>query len=173
MSLGRWPDSASSSGDTGAMGRLGQKLAIGIATMACTAIAVSCTKDQGSEQAFCRQVAKAPTVDSVVSGYTDAEGSELDARLADAASAYADLAKVAPGKIRGEVNTVVRLVDAVIAAVKEHREDPEVVADRVRAEVVNNPGSIKASIAVATYAADRCKLELNPALSDRPTTTGP
>ena len=101
MSLGRWPDSSSSSGDTGAMGRLGQKLAIGIATMACTAIAVSCTKDQGSEQAFCQQVAKAPTVDSVVSGYTDADAGELDARLADAASAYANLAEVAPGKIRG------------------------------------------------------------------------
>ncbi len=151
------------------------KLALGVATMALACSTVGCTKEQGSEKAFCRKVAKAPTIDAVISGFTNADTGELDARLADAATSYEDIAKAAPGEIRGDVDTVVRLVDAVIDAVKDHSDDPEVVAKQVRNAVVDNPGSIKSAAAVASYAADNCKLELNPTVGDGPTssTTSP
>ena len=149
---------------------LKMKLAIGVAAAAVALSTLGCTKEQGSEEAFCREVAKAPTIDSVVSGFTDADPGELDKRLADAAKSYEDIANAAPGEIRGEVDTVVRLVDAVIDAVKDHSDDPEVVADQVRNAVVDNPGSIKAAASIAIYAANNCSLELNPTVDDEPET---
>ena len=147
------------------------KLAIGVTAAALAFSTLGCTKEQGSEKAFCREVANAPTIDSVVSGFTDADQGELDKRLADAAEAYDDIAKAAPGEIRGDVDTVVRLVDAVIDAVKDHSEDPEVVAEQVRNAVVDNPGSIKAAASIAIYAANNCNLELNPTVEDGPTSS--
>ncbi len=144
--------------------------AVALAGLLATATA-SCTQDQGSEKAFCKQVGKAPTVESVVAGFTNADPGELQARFGEATDAYAGLRDAAPSEIRDDMGTVADLVDAVVAAVKENRDDPEAVADQVRAAVKDHPGAIKATVTVAAYAAGHCNLQLNPSVDEGSSST--
>jgi hypothetical protein len=133
---------------------------------------VACSKDQNaSSKAFCRKLRQAPTLDSVVSGFADVDADELDKRLDAASTAFHDLNDSAPGAVRGDVKTMVELVDTVIASVKSHKDDPEAAAAELRTVVAKHKDAARASLNVARYAARECSLSLNP--SEPTTTTRP
>jgi hypothetical protein len=129
----------------------------------------ACTKEDGSTADFCREIRQAPTLDSVVSGFADVDADELDQRLDDAAEAFDSVERSAPGAVRGDVETMVELVDAVIASVKAHKDDPEAAAAELRELVADHKGAARASLNVARYASRECDLALNP--TEEPTTT--
>ena len=146
----------------------------GVVTVALL-VTVACSKQQGSEQAFCRQVAKVPTMGVLLAGYTDADPVELERRLHAGSEAYASLRQDAPGAIRGRVDDVVDLVEDLISAVRTNRRDPEAATAQVRKAAQDHPDAGASSRAVADYAKDRCGVDLNPSVVDAPPapTTGP
>lgn len=133
---------------------------------------VGCSEDGGSEKAFCRQVKELPPLDSAISGFSDADPTELAKRLDATAASYAELRDAAPKEIRGSVGEVVDLVDAVIGAVQSHPNDPEAAADELRSAVAEHPDAPQASTRVVDYAADQCDVALNPTLDAPTDTTG-
>lgn len=148
--------------------------AIVAATAATMALgSVGCTADSGSEEAFCRQVKDLPPLDSVITGFSEADPAELAERLESAAASYAELRDAAPGEIRESVRAVVDLVDAVIEGVGRNPDDPEATADELRAAVVDHPGAPLAAARVVDYAQEHCDLQLDPSLDEEgPTTPG-
>jgi hypothetical protein len=92
----------------------------------------ACSKDEGSTEAFCREVRLVPPLASVVSGYAEADPATLDQRLDEAAAAYRRLAEAAPSDVRGDVRTMTDLVDAVLDAVRANDGDPDATAADLR-----------------------------------------
>lgn len=143
-----------------------------LGTIALAAVGfVGCSSDGGSQEAFCTQVRKVQPLEVLLAGFTEADPVELARRLDNGADDYAALLDASPGAIRGDVGQVVDLVDAVIAAVRAHRNDPEAAGAQVRVAVADHPKAAASSTAVATYAKDRCGVDLNPTVVDD-TTTG-
>lgn len=136
----------------------------------------ACTKDQGSTEAFCREVRLVPPLASVVSGYAEADPATLDQRLDEAAAAYRRLADAAPSDVRGDVRTMTDLVDAVLDAVRANDGDPDATAADLRAAMKRHEGAQAASLAVAAFARTHCDVELNPTVppdeTSRPAGTG-
>lgn len=130
--------------------------------------APACSRDKGSKEAFCEQVAKVPALDSVVQGFADADPDELTERLDGAKDSYAALASSAPGDIRGDVAQVDSLVEVVTDAVAEHHDDPEAVTSEIRDAMADHQGADEASKRVAAYAERTCGVELNPAVKANP-----
>lgn len=158
----------------GGSGHTGQSrrplTAAGLAMLALAALgAAACTSDGGSETEFCERVATVPALDSLLTGFGNADPGELATRLDTASAAYGDLRDAAPGDIRGPVGTVVDLVDAVLDDVEARAEDPEALADALRATVAEHPDAEQAATEVAAYARDRCDVDLNPTIAGDPT----
>ena len=126
----------------------------------------SCTRDKGSDEAFCKQIRRTPTLASVVADFDEADPEELAIRLDAAREDYGRLRRSAPSGIRGDVGRVVDLADEVIAAVDEHHEDPEAVADEVRKAVDRHDGAAEAAVKVAAYTKKSCGVDLNPVVDE-------
>jgi hypothetical protein len=134
---------------------------------ACLVLAgASCSRNQGSDEAFCKEIRRTPTLESVVTGFADADPEELDTRLDAARDAYGRLRRSAPSGVRGDVGPVVDLADAVIAAVDEHHDDPEAVAAEVREAVERHDDAAAAAVKVAAYAKKSCGVDLNPVVDE-------
>ncbi len=145
-----------------------------MAVAALVAGLTGCTDDGGSPEAFCKAVKAVPSLESVVTGFDDADRTELTARLDAAEDAYGELRSTAPGEIDDDVDDVVDLVDAVIDAVRRHRADPEAVAAQVRRSVGDHPDAAAAATRLGDYGSKTCKVELNPVVEgDTATTTAP
>lgn len=147
-----------------------------IAVIAATTATIgACTDDGGSKDAFCREVTELPPLDAAISDYAEADTTELGRRLTSTGESYDDLRDAAPQEIRASVDDVVDLVDAVLAAVRDHAEDPEVVADELRDAVIEHPAAADASARVVAYAERNCDVELDPMLEGEvpSTTTAP
>lgn len=144
------------------------------ALLAATAIGalglVGCGGDEETSNSFCAALRSAPTLESVVSGFTGLDGPELSRRLDRAAGAYKTVEKTAPEKIRGEVRLVVRVVEDIVESVRANPEDPNAAMASVRRTVEDQTDLIGASSRVASYASTECDLDLNPGAS-LPTTT--
>lgn len=126
----------------------------------------ACTRDQGSDEAFCKEVRRTPTLESVVSGFADADPEELATRLDAARDAFERLRRSAPDAIRGDVGSVVDLAGEVITAVEDHHDDPEAVAAQVRKAVDRHDDAAKASTKVVAYAKKTCGVDLNPVVDE-------
>jgi hypothetical protein len=122
----------------------------------------ACSRDKGSDEAFCKEVKRTPTLESVVSGFADADPEELATRLDAARDAYGRLRRSAPSGVRGDVGPVVDLAEEVIAAVDDHHDDPEAVAAAVREAVDRHEDAEASSARVAAYAKKACGVDLNP-----------
>ena len=133
-----------------------------VALAALALVAPACSKDSGSQAAFCREVQRVPSMSSVVSGYTGADRKELTNRLTSARAAYASLEEASPGDIRSKVSSVVGVVDLVIDAVSAHPDDPAAVAAEVGREFRANSRAATDARAVAAYAKAKCDVSLNP-----------
>lgn len=131
---------------------------------------VACGSDGDSDRSFCAALASAPTLESVVSGFSSVDASELTRRLDRASSAYATVARTAPDSVDDDVDEVVGVVDAVIEAVRANAEDPEAAVTAVRAAVERRPDLSGASGRIAAYAKDECELDLNPGITPESTT---
>ena len=131
----------------------------------------ACTKDSGSKTEFCRQIKRAPALGTVVSGFADTDRSTLDDRLDDVSKAYAALRDAAPDDVRGDVNEMSDLVDALVASIRAHPDDPEAAADAARKAVVANPGGVTSAVKVTDYASKQCGVQLNPTVEGATTTS--
>ncbi|MEO6630003.1 MAG: hypothetical protein ABIP03_15715 [Aquihabitans sp.] len=136
----------------------------------------ACSKDQGSQAAFCRQIRTVPPLASVISGYANEDPTELQSRLGAARLAYTQLGEAAPKEIADDVEISLDLVEAVIDAVATKGDDPEAVAAQIRRVVKADTGASAASTRVADYAEKNCNVDLNPTVPPdagaRATTTG-
>lgn len=137
-------------------------MAMAAAVVASSVAVASCTKDEGSVEAFCREVRVVPPLASVVSGFTEADQDGLARRLDDAAAAYGRLADTAPAEVRREVDDMVSLVDEVLDAVRGNGGDAEATAADIRKAMSAHTGAAASSAAVAAYARRHCEVDLNP-----------
>lgn len=126
------------------------------------ATASACTSESGSVEAFCEAVADIPPLATVVTGFAETHPAEMESRLVEAEAAYAELRAAAPGEIDSEVDQVVDLADEIMAAVREHSEDRDAAADRIRGSIADHPEAQEASAAVVAYASEHCGLTLDP-----------
>ena len=127
--------------------------------------AAGCSRDHGSKEAFCKEIKRVPSLDTVVEGFADADPQELAARLHAANASYAALHDAAPKQIRSQVGEVQGLADVVTAAVEDHHDDPEAAAAEIRKAMASHKGAKAATVAVAAYAKANCDVDLNPSLS--------
>lgn len=134
-------------------------------------VAAACGSDGGDNQSFCAALRSAPTLESVVSGFTGLDDAELTRRLDQAESAYGRVERAAPDAVGDDVETVVSVVDAVIASVRINRDDPAAAVTAVRFAIEDHPDLQGASTRVAAYAKDECELDLNPGITPDTTTT--
>jgi hypothetical protein len=134
---------------------------------------VACGSDGDSSDSFCAALRSAPTLETVISGFTSVDPGELTRRLDRASTAYATVARTAPDDIDADVDAVVVVVDAVIEAVRANTDDPTAAAAALRAAIENEPDLSGAAVRVATYAKDECDLDLNPGITPDSTTTPP
>lgn len=126
----------------------------------------ACSRDKGSDEAFCKEVRRTPTLESVVSGFADADPEELDTRLEAARDAYGKLRRSAPSAVRDDVGRVVDLANEVITAVEDHHDDPEAVAAQVRKAVDRHDDAARSAVKVAAYAKKTCGVDLNPVVDE-------
>ena len=133
-------------------------------TVACALAGLAgCSKEAGSEKAFCTDLRKVPTLESVVADYADTDPEELTARIDEAEQAFEQLRTSAPAEIDSDVDAMVDLVDDVLAAVRTNQEDPDTVAKNLREAMRGQLGAAKSSLRVAAYGATKCNVTLNPA----------
>src|SRR5690606_35392024 len=78
----------------------------------------------------------------------------------------------APSGIRDETGDVVDLVDEVLDAVRDHHDDPEAVAARLRSAVEEHPEAAEASASMVDWAAEHCQLDLSATLAPGPAAEG-
>lgn len=148
-----------------------------IATVLATAVAVAafglgaCSKGGDDNASFCAAVRSAPSLESVLVGFTAQDPAELGRRLDKAQAAYATVRSSAPKAVHDDVTTIVDVVDQLIAAVRAHPNDPDAVRDRIRSDVADHQGVAAATVAVADYARDHCDVELNPGVTVDQTTS--
>ena len=64
----------------------------------------SCTRDKGSDEAFCKEIRRTPTLESVVTGFAEADPEELATRLDAARDDYGRLRSSAPSGVRSDVD---------------------------------------------------------------------
>ncbi|CAN5159704.1 hypothetical protein BH20ACT3_BH20ACT3_10590 [soil metagenome] len=123
--------------------------------------APGCSSDSGSQEAFCEQLPRVPALQTVITGFADADPEQLNRGLDEAAEAYDELRRAAPDDIDDTVDTVADLVDAVLETVSENAADPEQVSAELRAVTARHPGAQAATQEVVTYAAERCEVDLD------------
>lgn len=130
----------------------------------------ACSADSGSTEALCDAVAEVPPLASVVTGFAETHQAELSARLDEAQAAYEALRDSAPGEIDDEVDKVVDLVEDIMEAVREHPDDRDEAAERIRSVVADHPEVDEASAALVAYTSENCNIELDPSPDEGPVT---
>lgn len=148
-----------------------------VAILLATASALSgCSKTSGSSAAFCKDLKAAPTLASIVAGYTQADSAELTARLTSARTTFARLRTDAPRDVRSSVATLVQAVDVVLDSVAAHPSDPSAASTAIRARASTFADVASASAEVSRYAKDTCGFALDagglPGAADTTTTAG-
>ncbi|MFN8019279.1 MAG: hypothetical protein U0P45_14320 [Acidimicrobiales bacterium] len=132
-----------------------------LAAGAATASLSACTKDSGSTAEFCTQVQAVPSLETVVTRFSETDPAVLDDRIDRARAAYHDLEDAAPKEIHGDTAEVVAVVDAVLDAVAAHPSDPAKATDALRTEVKRHPKVGAARARVVRYAKAECDVTLD------------
>lgn len=146
----------------------------GAGVLAVLAVAVpACSDDGGSVEAFCDEVRRVPSLESVVSRFNEVEPTNLADRIAKAREAYQRMADAAPSAIDGQADAVVALVEEVLDAIEAHPDDPEAAAEAVRTAMADHEGVADDRDELVTYAEAECDVVLDPPVADGPTTTAP
>lgn len=135
-------------------------------TLATSAGLAACTDDPGSKADFCEQVAKVPSLESVLDRFNETDPEVLDERIANAREAYAELASAAPSAIDSETDSVVALVNDVLDAVEANPDDPAKAAEQLREAMDTHEDIDAAQVAVTAYALDECGIRLDATLGD-------
>ena len=144
-------------------GALAPRLALPALAALAVASLVGCSKESGSQESFCADLRKVPTLESVVADYADADPDELATRLDEAEAAFEQLRDSAPEEIDADVDAMVDLVVEILDTVRDHQEDPDAVANDLRDAMKGRLGAAKSSLRVAAYGATKCDVTLNPA----------
>ena len=131
----------------------------------------ACTDSPGSKDDFCEQGAKVPSLEAVLSRFSETDPDVLAERIDNARAAYADLASAAPSAIDSETDSVVALVDDVLNAVEDNPEDPAKAAAQLREAMVTHEDVDDAQVTVAAYALDECGVRLDATLGDEAAST--
>lgn len=131
-----------------------------------------CSKNEtGSDQAFCDDLRRVPSLASVLTGFSEMSPAKLTEALDDAEASFAQLRRSAPEDLSDEVDRVVELVMAVIDGVRANATDPVAAAETIRKAVAAHPRAEEAGLAVAEAARTRCSVELNPTVVENPDPT--
>jgi hypothetical protein len=130
-----------------------------------------CTSDSGSTEDFCAQVKKVPSLEAVLSRFSEADRDVLQGRIDKARAAYQDLADAAPAEIDEETDQVVSLVDAVLDAVEQHPNDPAKASAQLRKAMADHKAVEADRAKVAAYAQRHCDVQLDATLSNQPAST--
>jgi hypothetical protein len=133
----------------------------------------ACSDDAGSPEAFCAQVEQVPSLESVLSRFSEADPDLLADRIAKARAAYDELAEAAPAEIEDETDQVVALVDAILDAVEEHPDDPAKASAQLRTAMADHEGVEADRAKVADYAQATCDVQLDATLSEGGATSSP
>lgn len=143
-----------------------RRAALALATSVLLAAAASgCSKPSGSTEAFCAQVKRVPSLETVLDRFSEAEPAALSDRIEKARTAYDDLAEAAPKQIAEATDQVVSLVDALLDAVEEHPTDPAKASAQARKAVAAHKGVEADRAEVAAFAQDRCDVRLDATLT--------
>jgi hypothetical protein len=116
-------------------------------------------------------VAKVPSLESVLSRFSETDPEVLTERIANARTSYAELAAAAPSAIDSETDSVVALVDDVLDAVEANPDDPAKAAEQLRDAMATHENVDAAQTAVTAYALDECGVRLDATLGDESETT--
>ncbi len=135
------------------------------ATVTAALALAGCTDDGGATGDFCAEVKALPSLEAVLSRFSDSDPDVLDERIEQARDAYHQLADAAPTEVAAATEDVVDLVDAILDAVADHPDDPTAAADQLRAAVAEHPDVEASRTKLAAFAEDRCDVELDPTLS--------
>jgi hypothetical protein len=139
------------------------------ATLALGTLAVACTDEGGSDEAFCEQVGRVPSLESVLARFDEAEPTTLADGIAKARAAYRDLADAAPTEIDGQADAVVALVEEVLDAVEAHPDDPAEAAAAVRSALADHEGVAADRDELVAYAEATCDVVLDaPVVGNEP-----
>lgn len=144
-----------------------------LAAVLVVSLLAGCSKDEtGSDQAFCDDLRRVPSLASVLTGFSEMTPAKLTGALDDAEASFAQLRESAPEDLRDDVDRVVDLVMAVIEGVRANATDPVAAAETIRKAVAAHPRAEEAGLAVAEAARARCSVELNPTVVENPDPTG-
>ena len=162
------PTTSATAATTATPTRLGAaRVRAGLAALVCGALLVSgCTGDGGSTEAFCDKVDEVPSIEAVLSRFSEVDADVLADKVEKARAAYHELEDAAPGEIDGETAAVVSLVDDIFDAVIEHPDDPEEAAAQLRAAMDEHEGVDDDRAAVTAFAADECGVTLDADLAE-------
>lgn len=168
---GRGPGPVVSRGDGGAywaaMGRPPAPLVaagILVAGVLAAGILVAGSRDGGgSEEAFCAALPDVPPLGSVLDQLESQDRDAAQGSLAATVERYEELDDAAPSEINGDVATVVALVTEIADALAVDAEDPVTAGERLAAIDPDTEEVAESAERIATYAAERCDIVLNPA----------
>ncbi|MCB0978770.1 MAG: hypothetical protein KDB02_15055 [Acidimicrobiales bacterium] len=167
------PRTARSAGGASELRRFG-RVGVCLAGIALGTVGlVACGSDGGSSKSFCAALRSAPTLESVVSGFTGLDAPELSRRLDRAASAYDTVESTAPDEIDDDVEVVVTVVNDVIESIRANPGDPTAAMNSVRRTIKDQKDLKGATARVSSYAKSECDLDLNPGATVPTTTTTP
>ncbi|MCU1372228.1 MAG: hypothetical protein JWO77_3422 [Ilumatobacteraceae bacterium] len=141
-------------------------VATALAALLAAGALAACTSDSGSAEDFCAQVKQVPSLETVLSRFSEADPDVLQDRIDKARNAYDGLAAAAPDEIGDETDQVVSLVDAILSAVEENPADPAKAAAQLRTAMADHKGVDADRAAVAAYAQQECDVQLDATLSD-------
>lgn len=149
-----------------------RRLAVGAVLVGLVAAGAACSgEDREDTAAFCAAVSTAPSLDSVLRGFTDQEPVSLERNLDAAQQAYARVADTAPPEIEEQTTRLVEIVDVVIDAVREHPDDRSTVISDITAALEEHEDIADDASVVADRAQELCDLDLNAGLVEVTTTT--
>lgn len=148
------------------MNRVGRPLAHLLAAVAVLTgpALVGCSKTSEDPAAFCAAVSAAPSLDSILRGFTDQEPLTLTRNLDEAQEAYARVRDTAPADIADETAALVEVVDLVIDAVRENPDDRRSVLEAVQTAMATTDPVDEDAALIAETARDRCGIDLNAGL---------
>lgn len=157
------PRPPSAANDMNRVGRLVPHLLAAVAVFT-GPVLVGCSKNSDDTAAFCAAIAAAPSLDSILRGFTDQEPLTLTRNLDEAQEAYGRVRDTAPAGITDETEALVEVVDLVIDAVRENPDDRRSVLETVQTAMATKDPVDDDAALIAETARDRCGIDLNAGL---------
>lgn len=131
-------------------------------------IGSACSDEADDTSAFCAAVSAAPSLESLIRGFTSQDPDTLTRNLDAAQEVYARVRDTAPAEVRDETETLISVVDIVVDAVRDNPDDRLTAIEEVRRSL-EEIGPIEEETTVVTDMIDRrCGIDVNAGLLQHP-----